>query len=176
MRQLLNNIFSEPGNETMNIGKHTNILLVAALLTAPAVSHADPESHEAAANALLDSMNMSSLLTESIEVMLQLELQNNPAMRPYADTMRQFFERYMGAESLRPEIARLYVEAFTEKELNEITAFYSTPTGQKVLTATPELMAKGAALGQQRVMENIDDLRYMIEEESKRITELQNQN
>ena len=138
--------------------------------------NADQKSHEAAANTLLDSMDIDVLLTKSIDVVLQLELQNNPAMKPYENTMKEFFGIYMGPRSLRPDYVRMYVETFTEKELIEINDFYSTPTGKKTLDTAPDLFAKGAALGQQRVMENIEELQYMIQQESKRITELQEQN
>lgn len=38
---------------------------------------------------------------------------------------------------LEQEAARIYAKAFTEQELNEIAAFYSTPTGKKLLKDGP---------------------------------------
>jgi hypothetical protein len=38
---------------------------------------------------------------------------------------------------LEKEAARIYSKAFTEQELNEIAAFYNTPTGRKVLKDGP---------------------------------------
>jgi hypothetical protein len=38
---------------------------------------------------------------------------------------------------LEKEAARIYAKAFTEQELNEIAAFYSTPTGKKLLKDGP---------------------------------------
>jgi hypothetical protein len=38
---------------------------------------------------------------------------------------------------LEKEAARIYAKAFTEEELNQIAAFYSTPTGKKLLKDGP---------------------------------------
>jgi uncharacterized protein len=38
---------------------------------------------------------------------------------------------------LEKEAARIYAKAFTEQELNEIAAFYATPTGKKLLKDGP---------------------------------------
>ena len=140
------------------------------------MTNADESSHEKTASKLLDAMQFNELLAKSIDAMLELELQNNPSMKPYRATMKEFFETYMSGDSLRWDFIKLYTETFTEKEMKDIIAFYSTPVGRKTLTTAPDLMAKGAALGQQRVMENLGELEYMIEQESKRIEELQEAN
>ena len=67
----------------------------------------------------------------------------------------------------------MYTQAYTEAELKELTAFYLTKTGQKSLAVTPELMAKGSMIGQQRVQQNLPELRRMIEAEAARIKVLQ---
>ena len=79
----------------------------------------------------------------------------------------------MSGESLRDEFVQLYVNMFTESELIEIAEFNKTPTGQKALKVMPVLMQQGAQVGQQRVVENIDVLRQMIDEQSKTLKELQ---
>ena len=45
------------------------------------------------------------------------------------------------------KIKILYVNAFTKKEIEEITAFYQTPLGQKFLKQSPELMKQGVQIG-----------------------------
>lgn len=131
------------------------------------------QSHRNAAGQLLDTMDLDTLLAGTIESMLQLELSQNPALQPYKNSMRQFFNKYMSGESLREDFINIYVEAFTEKEINELNAFYSTSTGQKSLKKAPAMMAKGGKIGQQRIQENISELKIMIQEEAKRIQELQ---
>jgi len=136
-------------------------------------AHAFSESHRKAANRLLDTMDINTVLAGTIESMLQMQLSQNPALQPYEKTMRAFFNKYMSGDSLREAFIDIYVETFTEKELNELNAFYTTPTGQKALKETPAMVAKGAKIGEQRVQENISELRLMIQEEAKRIQALQ---
>lgn len=136
----------------------------------------DMSKHQKAADDLLVAMNLSTLLSDSIESMLQLEMINNPELKPYESTIRNFYVRYMSGESLWSEFLQLYMNTFTEPELVEITAFYKTPVGQKSLKEAPHLMAAGAAIGQRRVMENIEELKRMIEEESSRQAALRDSN
>ncbi len=127
------------------------------------------DAHRKSANQLLDTMDLNRLLAGSIDAILQLELSKNPTLKPFEKTMKAFFSKYMSGESLREDFVDIYVETFTENELNLINAFYSTPTGKKALRETPNLMAKGAKLGEQKVLENISELRKMIEAEAKRL-------
>jgi len=133
----------------------------------------DENSHKKVAEELLRVMKMEVLLNETIEKMLQLELSRNPALQPYKNTLIKFFEKYMSAKSLKQDFITLYVATFTEKELQDLVSFYKTPTGQKALKLTPELTAKGAAIGQKRIQSNIEELKQMIAEEAQRIQQLQ---
>lgn len=125
------------------------------------------------AEALLRTMNMDTLLEQSIGRMLEVQLQQNPALAPYRQVMLEFFARHMSYASLKPEIIEIYASAFTAEELADINAFYGTSTGRKTLRVMPELMSKAAQVGATRVQDNIGELQGMIQAESKRIQELQ---
>ena len=43
----------------------------------------------------------------------------------------------------------LYEQRFSQQEIRDVIAFYKTPTGQKMLTELPGLMAGGMQIGQQ---------------------------
>ena len=58
--------------------------------------------------------------------------------------MQSLHSRY---PQLKMEIAREYAADFTAAELDEITAFYSTGTGAKVLRLMPEIQEKITAAG-----------------------------
>ena len=148
------------------------LTLGAALLTGPE-AWAASDSHRAAAGRLMDTMELDTLMAGSIESMLRLEISQNPTLQPFEQTMRAFFTKYMSGESLREGFINIYVETFTERELDEINAFYATPTGKKTLNETPVLLEKGARLGQQRIQENIPELQRMIQEEAQRIKSMQ---
>ena len=151
------------------------LCLVTMLYSAPSVSNAadfDSE-HREVAEALFETMHVDAMLSEAIDRVLETRLASNAALAPYRDVMKKFFNKYMSAESLKEDLVAGYMETFTTEELREIVAFYSTPTGQKMLTKAPEQAVKGIALGQQRIKDHSEELRQMVEEESKRIQELQ---
>lgn len=127
------------------------------------------------AEALLDSIGMQTALEQSIEQMLQIQLQQNPALVPYKNVMLEFFSKYMSYESLKPKMIDLYAKEFTASELKEINNFYATPTGRKTLEKMPRLMAQGGQIGAQSVQDNMQELENMIKAQSERIQMLQGQ-
>ena len=56
-------------------------------------------------------------------------------------------------ESLYKKMAVVYMENYTEEELNEILAFYDTPVGKKMVATTPEVTQKAMQIGQVWAME-----------------------
>lgn len=87
------------------------------------------------------------------------------AFRPFVDQFRQqglpeaalkeieaaadaYFHQLMSDPELKKDILKLYEETFSEAELEEMLAFYQTPTGQKALLEMPKIMASGMALGE----------------------------
>lgn len=148
------------------------LLATFSLLIMTSNSFSDEASHKKAAEELLVVMHLDAMLKATIDKMIELEISNNPLLKPYKGTLKNFFEKYMSAKSLKNEFINLYVDTFTQKELLELISFYKTPIGEKVLNVAPELMAKGAAIGQKRVQGNIDELKQMIAEEAQRIQQL----
>ena len=81
----------------------------------------------------------------------------------------------MSYESLKPEMLKIYSEAFTADELKEINKFYATGAGKKTIEKMPTLMAQGGQIGAARVQENIGELQAMMKAEAERIEKLQSQ-
>ena len=124
-------------------------------------------SHLQAVEELLQSMDLSSVLDRSIDVMLKAQMDANPEIRPYEDLMRQFMAKYLSWESVKPGMMQMYAEAFTEPELRELAAFYRTPLGQKAMTKMPELVQKGSAMGQKAVQDHLPELQEAIAKRMK---------
>ena len=61
------------------------------------------------------------------------------------------------------------MDTFTEAELREMTAFYLTPTGQKLLEKNPELMRKSGEITTSVFEKYKSDLDKMFEERFKEI-------
>jgi len=136
-------------------------------------SRADnPDSHRQAVLELFDLLEMKSLMENAVSISLDAQIRANPALAPYRDVVRSFFDTYIGYDSVRDDLATLYMERFTEKELRQIVAFYSTPVGRKTVSSMPDLMARGAQLGQDRLKAHLGELQDLI---ARRMKELDQQ-
>jgi len=128
-------------NKENGLKKLGIIIFVTTFLCSQAAYSSDDSRAEA--EILLDSINMKAALEQSIEQMLQLQIQQNPALIPYEGVMLKFFSKHMSYESLKPQIIDIYAEVFTASELKDINNFYATPTGKKTVKEMPELMVRG---------------------------------
>jgi len=125
------------------------------------------DNRETAAEKLLDLMNLQAIIEKDIDMMLDVQVKQNPTLAPYKDVMRQFLNKYMSYASLKNEFIKLYTTEFTEQELQDMIAFYMTPTGQKAIVKMPALAAKGAELGSSQIQQHLPELKSMIEAEEK---------
>ncbi len=145
-------------------------LLLILLFIAPILSADEASKKEA--EKLLDMMGMQEMMDQSVSQMLDIQLQQQPDLAPFKEVMIEFFNKNMSYEIIKPELIKMYSEAFTAPELKEIIAFYSTDVGQKSIKKMPALTAQGAQLGATRVQQNIGDLQAMIEAEAERLGKL----
>jgi hypothetical protein len=142
--------------------------LAAILLLLTVSAQAGPAA-EREAEKLLDVIGLDEQLEGMFTQMVDIQLQRDPAMQPFRGVMLEFFARHFSFASLKPDLIKLYAESFTEQELREINAFYSTTTGRKTIALMPELMLKGGAIGEARVRANIGELQAMIAAELARL-------
>jgi hypothetical protein len=138
-------------------------ILMALSLLQPSALRADEVSHKKAAESLLALMGMETLLSQSVDQMLAMQVQQNPAVAPYQAQMKTFLSKYMSWSSLKDDMAQIYMTEFTEAELNDLTKFYQTPLGKKTVQKMPALMAKGAEMGQKRMQEHLPELQAAIQ-------------
>lgn len=141
---------------------------VVVLMVHAPFARADEKSHRQAAEELLQTMKVDAQLSTGINQSLDLQIKANPAMAPYKEVMRKFLAKHISFEALKDELVKIYVDEFTEEELKQITAFYKTPAGKKVVEKGPALMGKAMQLGAQRVANHQGELKQMIEEEAKK--------
>ena len=148
------------------------VLIIA--LSVSSISSADAASGKEAEK-LLNMIGIQAAMEQSMSQMLDIQLQQNPALAPYKGVMMEFLNENMSYESLKPDLIKIYSEEFTASELREIIAFYSTDVGKKSIEKMPTLMAQGGQLDAPRVQENIGDLEARILAESERIQKLQSE-
>ena len=144
-----------------------SILVGALAFFQSATIRADEASHRKAGESLFGVMGMESLLSQSVDQMLAMQVQQNPALAPYQAQMKAFLSKYMSWASLKDDMTKIYMAEFSEAELNELTKFYQTPLGKKTMQKMPALMAKGAEIGQKRVQEHLPELQAALAAEKK---------
>jgi hypothetical protein len=136
-------------------------MLAIGLLAAP--SFADDLSHRKAAAKLLEVTNVQQMLEKvkaSVETImrqqlgaLQLPEEGRQAAAKAQQEMMEWFSQFFAWEKTRDMYTEIYVETFTEDELNELIAFNQSPLGQKVLKKMPELMHRSMEKTQQVLRE-----------------------
>ncbi|RKZ69883.1 MAG: hypothetical protein DRQ44_02255 [Gammaproteobacteria bacterium] len=133
------------------------------LLTLTTVLHAaDSTSHEQQVETLFRLTQMEKKIQDSVDSVVQLQLRQNPQLGQHEVAVRDFFTKYIGWNALKNDIAEMYLSTFSEKELEQINAFYITPTGQRVIKVVPELVQQRNQLAMQRLQKNIGELQQII--------------
>ena len=139
------------------------ILALAALLAMAARPAAAQETlrHELALQ-LLEAMRMPDQIAASVATVVATQTRQNPDLPGLGEVLREFLSRYVTWDAMKDEYAELYAGAFTEEELREMTAFYRTPTGQKLARSTPQLTRLGAELGERTMRAHSAELDQLI--------------
>jgi hypothetical protein len=90
------------------------------------------------------------LIAGVVEQAKLLYLQQNPSLggtlNEIAEQMRKDLQPRF--DELANEVARLYATHFTEKELKDILAFYTSPAGKKMLTEQPVVISASLKFAQ----------------------------
>ena len=148
------------------IQKFVRLLLAALIYIAPGLSLADADSHRAAVEQLFKLTHMEQKVSESVDNVLLIQLQQSPQLEPHRQALDDFLQKHIGWNSMKEAIAAMYLEAFSETELNEMNAFYITPTGQRVINEVPQLVQQRNQLAMQRMQDNIGELQKLVGQHS----------
>jgi hypothetical protein len=128
-----------------------------------------PESHREAALQLIEVLNLKTAVDSMADVALQAQLKGNPSLEPFRQVLIDFMHKYQSWDRLSPEFVQIYMDAYSEKEMREISAFYQTETGKKSVRLMPELIQKGKAVGERIVQEHMDELKARLMERAQEL-------
>tara|TARA_B100000212_G_scaffold339883_2_gene319198 strand:- start:4697 stop:5191 length:495 start_codon:yes stop_codon:yes gene_type:complete len=131
------------------------------------IASADREA-EYEAERLLEAMELDVQFKYTMEMLIDQEIKSNPEMAPFREVLMSWASKVMSFESVKPDLIRIFSEAFTATELRLITAFHKTEVGKKAQKLLPEIMAKGAAIGEARGRERAGELEKMLQAELER--------
>ena len=141
----------------------TSLLLMALTCSLPCMTSADEASHRQAVERLFELTRMQEKIETSVNNVMAMQLRQEPALREHEALLRDYLEQQIGWAGLKGPLTEMYMQSFTEAELNEINAFYSSPTGSKMIGQLPELIKRRDQLAMQRMQQNIGELRQAIE-------------
>ena len=126
-------------------------ILLTILLMSPGIANAEVSSHEEAAKRLLEVSRAEQIIDTMYESMgTQFEAMAD--QMGITEDLRPVFDRHMERviqvlreeltwEKMEPYMVDAYVQVYTEQELSDLTEFYESPIGQKLLDKMPEMMA-----------------------------------
>lgn len=123
-------------------------------------------SHEKAAKEFIQLSDSRAMMKQVFDATIEPMLKQMPEDK--RGEVKAAFDRFgkqvFDSPELSEAMVKIYVEAFTETELKEMTDFYSTPTGRKALAQMPLLAQKGAEIGQQVAEKHQAGLQKELEE------------
>ncbi|MFZ0241404.1 MAG: DUF2059 domain-containing protein [Desulfobacterales bacterium] len=136
--------------------------------------YAEGDAHRQAAEKVLSLTNADKMLAPLIEQLQQVQLQQlrQMALSPEAyATAQKYVQRIndlvvgeLRWQNIKEDYVGLYTAAFTEQELHQLIAFYSTPAGQKMVARMPALMQQSLQLGQQKIERIMPEIQALTEE------------
>lgn len=127
-------------------------LLLAAGLAATEAPSAPSEAHIAAATALISASRSDEMFEQMKDPTLPMVQQTvaqfqgcesaKPVLDDFSKAMAEIKFDDAQIAKVKRDVAIAYTEVFSEAELKEMTAFYESPTGKKMMDRMPEVMQK----------------------------------
>jgi tetratricopeptide (TPR) repeat protein len=161
-------------NLTRQIAVVFSLVVILSALARPVL--ADKASHFEIAYQLTGLILDKKMTQDSVSILIgdfiKTSVLKDPEMRPHGetitrivlDTIGEIFADEEFQRRFREEMAKAYVELFTETELQEMITFYSSNVGQKMTRTQPELARRILALSRQMGETSGDKIRQRFEE------------
>lgn len=97
-------------------------------------------SRETSVQDLFRLMNMDQLQKDSIDAMVNQQMQDSPQLRIVEDEYRTWMHDIVGWEAIKKPIGKEWKKIFKPREISDLIDFYKTSTGKKLLDKQPDLM------------------------------------
>ncbi len=111
---------------------------------------------------LLEVMGMSKVYTKIVNQATEQLIKHRPMLKPVEEDIKNFYNKYIGWDSIKDDLAKVYAKYFTAEDIKKLEAFYQTPTGKKALKVMPQLMKEGRKIGMQRIISHRGELKDII--------------
>jgi len=150
------------------------ILAVSLCCLSPAQSFAATESHREATEKLLVLMNVPGMLDQLDSVFTQAMSQTfaasnpppeaRPLLEKYLNRMSEIMAEELSWDTMKNLYIDIYVDSFSEAEINELAVFFASPIGKKYTDKTPEMMQKASAESQSLMVNMQKRIQQLMQE------------
>ena len=123
---------------------------------------ADEASHRQAVEALFDQLGMEAVMNATVSQMAAAITGAVPEDMGYHDVVDAFVKKYLGWTALKPAVVDVYMRSFSEAEIRELSEFYQTDVGQKLVAVSPAMSQEISVLVHGRLVANQGDLIQMM--------------
>ena len=149
------------------------------LLLFSQLSFADQISHRKAVDELFILMKTSKMM-DSVKIQTKQMLFQQLSQQDIPEAKKPLFNKYMSKmvelitetlnwDKIKPQMTDLYVSNFSENEINDMLAFYRSPTGKKFVEKMPVIMQKSMEIGQKQSRTMIPKLNRLLEQMKKEL-------
>ncbi|WP_335917887.1 DUF2059 domain-containing protein [Shewanella chilikensis] len=138
-------------------GFWSSLVLGGILLTSP-LALADDSSRRAQVEQLLLEMQMDSMMdtayTQMEQMILGMQQEFNikesekPLFEEFARKSTQIFKQELGWDKLKQPLTDIYVKHYSDKEIADMLAFYSSDTGRSMVAKMPAVMQESMMMTQ----------------------------
>ncbi len=129
-----------------------------------ATTSASKEDSVQEAMNLLNEMNLKSVYENAVKNSTIRLVNANPKFKKVEGKIKEFYNKYIGWDGMKKDLAKLYAKYYTVDELKEITNFYKTKTGQKVLKTMGKLAYEGQMITQNRLKPHLKELQKILDD------------
>ena len=151
------------------------LALTLCCLLIPSLALADEAAHRAAAERFLKLANADSMTAPLYTQTEQLltahftqmggSMQYEAILRDYRERARRLLDEQLSWGAIRDELVELYLPVFSEQEFDELSLFYESAAGSKLLQHLPELTRGSMAIARERVEQVLGpQLEQLVEE------------
>ncbi len=156
----------------------TTLLLSLLCCTLP-MAHADDASKQTKIQELFRLEKLDQISKQSMQ--RAMDMMNNPAMvqrmsgvqlppgqqqamQQLSGKLFPILSSALSWENVEPDYIKLYANAFTEKQIDDMIAFYKSPTGQAFAEKEPMLVQQQSAIAQQRLIGIMPEIQKTIKD------------
>ena len=153
---------------------YKKLIVLLTLMFATVMVNADEAKQRALAEEMLEVSQASSVLdnmSKQVDAMFAQTVQQmnlaedkKAEAEKYQQRLNVIMKEELSWNKLKGQFVDVYVDVFSEEELEELVAFYKSPLGQKLIVKMPQLMQESMGLAQKQMQSIIPKIKALSQE------------